>query len=776
MDNSSANKTETPPEHKFFRSKGVRLKLLLSFVLLIVITTSLMFYITYTNTHRLARENLVNKMQLLSNVFSTNIDHQVDRTVTAIEDVSDMLMDKHLDRPTLYTFFMGMYVHRANLDAIYVYDSNKKLIYTDSYIRRNNTKLPGAANEPEVLRAVQSKRTVIYPMREKYKRPGGIFITTPVFDKSGTMKGVIIAEKTLDSSMMEASVRNEKITGHGMQVYLIDRTGFILANTNKDIVGKSIFAEGMPLHDLAAGNGAENTAALGSDLDFRMADRRYIGTAAPVSDDLGWRVLLLQPRDEAFKPVNQTARRIILVGILALAVGIFLALYRSSRVTKPIGELLDAVEEVSRGDYSRRVKVHKRDEIGSLGFAFNRMSSVMEEKINTLQDYQRKLEEAFHQLQNDAAKREEANRELSRKVKELTSLSEVTNKISDSLDTNTVLNTIMDAISKVMGFQICSIKLLDRSGKKLNVEVSRGLGDDYKDRGSSKIGEGISGLAVKMRKPIVIEDVETDKRIPREHFLRDMGLKSLISIPLTTKQSVMGVLNLYTKNRHIFTDDEKRLLGIFANQAAGAIENATLFESLRESYLNTIQALSMAIDAKDRYTHGHSKRVSEISLLIAREMNFDEEQIELLEYAADLHDIGKIGISELIISKEGKLTVDEYEIIKTHPLVGETIVEPVPFLQEIKPIIRHHHERFDGYGYPDGLAGEEIPLMSRIILIADAYDAMTSDRPYRKALSHEEAVKEIRKHSGSQFDPKVVKAFLNVFSDTLPGEAVSITG
>jgi HD-GYP domain-containing protein (c-di-GMP phosphodiesterase class II) len=153
-------------------------------------------------------------------------------------------------------------------------------------------------------------------------------------------------------------------------------------------------------------------------------------------------------------------------------------------------------------------------------------------------------------------------------------------------------------------------------------------------------------------------------------------------------------------------------------------------------------------------------------LLIGNQIGLPADELELLKYAGDLHDIGKIGISELIIAKEGKLTVDEYEIVKTHPLVGETIIEPVPFLSQIKEVIRHHHERYDGYGYPDGLTGETIPLMSRIILIADSYDAMTSDRPYRKALTHDEAVIEIRKHAGTQFDPGLVEAFLSVFGPT----------
>jgi len=152
-------------------------------------------------------------------------------------------------------------------------------------------------------------------------------------------------------------------------------------------------------------------------------------------------------------------------------------------------------------------------------------------------------------------------------------------------------------------------------------------------------------------------------------------------------------------------------------------------------------------------------------MMIGREMGLKADKLELLEYTSDLHDIGKIGISEVIIGKKTKLTVDEYEIIKTHPLVGETIIEPVPFLQDARPVIRHHHERYDGFGYPDGLKGQEIPLLARIIHIADAYDAMTSDRPYRRALSHEDAIEEIKKHSGTQFDPKVVQSFLRIFEN-----------
>jgi HD-GYP domain-containing protein (c-di-GMP phosphodiesterase class II) len=401
------------------------------------------------------------------------------------------------------------------------------------------------------------------------------------------------------------------------------------------------------------------------------------------------------------------------------------------------------------------------------------MTSVLEEKIRALQDSQTRLEEAYTQLKNDTLKREETNRDLSRKINELTSLGEVTQIITDSLNIDTVLDTIVDTIGQVMGFDTCSIKLLDRRTGDLCVTVSRGLGEEYSRKDATPMGEGVSGRAVKMCRPIFIQDVASDARIEKGHILHRIGVKSMISFPLVTRKSVVGVLNLYTRETHEFTEDERRLLTIFANQAASAIENARLFDSLRDSYLHTIQALSMAIDAKDRYTHGHSERVSKISVMIGRQLGLTPDKLDLLKYAGDLHDIGKIGVSELIIAKESKLTVDEYEIIKTHPLVGEVIIEPVPFLRDARAVIRHHHERWDGYGYPDGLKGEEIPLLSRIILIADAYDAMTSDRPYRKALTHSVAVHEIERHSSTQFDPQVVRAFLELFREKTPEDVIA---
>lgn len=183
-------------------------------------------------------------------------------------------------------------------------------------------------------------------------------------------------------------------------------------------------------------------------------------------------------------------------------------------------------------------------------------------------------------------------------------------------------------------------------------------------------------------------------------------------------------------------------------------------DRIRESFLNSVKSLVYALEAKDDYTSGHSQRVTDLAVEIAESLRFDKERLEKIRLAGILHDIGKIGVPESILNKPGRLEGHEYEIVKTHSEVGEKILRSVITDEEILCAIRHHHERYDGSGYPDALSGDHIPKLARILAVADAYDAMTSARPYRKPMSHSEAVAELEKGCGSQFDPQVVRVFL----------------
>ena len=187
-----------------------------------------------------------------------------------------------------------------------------------------------------------------------------------------------------------------------------------------------------------------------------------------------------------------------------------------------------------------------------------------------------------------------------------------------------------------------------------------------------------------------------------------------------------------------------------------------LYTKMRKVYLDTIRALAAAIDAKDPYTKGHSERVAKTSVALAKELNLSDKEIENIEYTALLHDIGKIGIKDKILSKKSSLTDKEFDKIKEHTVMGAKIIEPVDFLKNSYKAIYHHHERYNGKGYPDGIKSEDIPILARIIAVADAYDAMGSDRPYRKKLNKDKILNELKDQAGKQFDPEIVKALISI--------------
>ena len=222
---------------------------------------------------------------------------------------------------------------------------------------------------------------------------------------------------------------------------------------------------------------------------------------------------------------------------------------------------------------------------------------------------------------------------------------------------------------------------------------------------------------------------------------------------------MIGVLNAdKRRSGGRFDAHQLKLLYIFASQVAVSVENVRLHENLKEKLLNAVSTLAMALEAKDPYTRGHSQRVSHYSVQIARELGLAEREIEAIRLAGILHDIGKIGIRDEILHKEGKLTEEEWKQIRKHPEVSVSILSRIPDLKGILKIIRHHHEHYNGKGYPSGFAGEQIPLGARILSVTDMLDALISDRPYREKITFMEAVDEIRKVSGTQLDPRIVEA------------------
>ncbi len=256
--------------------------------------------------------------------------------------------------------------------------------------------------------------------------------------------------------------------------------------------------------------------------------------------------------------------------------------------------------------------------------------------------------------------------------------------------------------------------------------------------------------------------LNNSKEIPCFADMHEKPFRVLM-ISISNSDHQYGWLLLVSFNMaEIFRRGEYRLLGTMSEQLALVMANTDLYKDLERFVVNLVKSMVMAIEAKDEYTRGHSDRVSKLSMRFAREMDLGPEQLNNLQWAAILHDLGKIGTPELILNKKGRLENDEFSVIKEHPARGAEILKPIPQLAEALPAIRHHHERYDGTGYPDKLKGDDIPLLARVIGVADTYDAITSDRAYHAAQSHDKAMQIITEVAGTQLDPVVVDAFQRV--------------
>lgn len=271
-------------------------------------------------------------------------------------------------------------------------------------------------------------------------------------------------------------------------------------------------------------------------------------------------------------------------------------------------------------------------------------------------------------------------------------------------------------------------------------------------------------LLTSCKKHILAGRIEHEKLLPDKFPEIIPFEKEVIIYPMSTAQSkVIGFIVLSKKKDEIsFDNRDLHTLEIIAGQSSVSVHNTYLVQGLERNYVNTLMALNAILEAKHPYTKGHTQRVTLYSTAMARELGLSSEEIQTMRDGAMLHDIGKIGVADAILNKEGTLSDSEFNIIKKHPIIGEKIIKPIKFLERTLPIIRHHHERMDGRGWPDGLSGAGIPLLVRICTIADAYDAMSSDRPYRETMNIDEIRRQLICHCGTQFDEELVDIFLRM--------------
>ena len=359
-----------------------------------------------------------------------------------------------------------------------------------------------------------------------------------------------------------------------------------------------------------------------------------------------------------------------------------------------------------------------------------------------------------------------------RRIRWLTALRHIDLAITSSLDPRVVLNVLLDQVVTQLEIHAAAVLLLNPYTQTLEYAAGRGFRTHAIRRTRVRVGADHAGRAALERKVVHIPDLTATDEFLRASLLAGESFVVYYAAPLISKGQVKGVLELFHRTPHVANGEWQDFLETLADQAAIAIDNAELFDQLHRSnveltlaYDETLEGCAHALELRDDETEGHSRRVTEMTVRLARAMGMSEAELVHVRRGALLHDIGKMGIPDTILLKPDNLSDEEREIMRRHPVYAYEMLSPIAYLRPALDIPHYHHERWNGSGYPSGLKGEDIPLAARIFAVVDVYDALTSDRPYRRAWPKMKALQYIQEQAGVLFDPKVVEVFVSMLEE-----------
>ena len=469
-----------------------------------------------------------------------------------------------------------------------------------------------------------------------------------------------------------------------------------------------------------------------SQFEWTHRGKKYLAGYRPIlfnqyiADD--WKVVSSMSKAGMF-PVSERLRTLFPFVILAsLWLVLFLSTIQIRKSLIPLEKIKEGTKRIANRDFNSRVKVTSGDEFEEVAESFNAMAS-----------------------------------QLRKQFKALATMGDIDRAILSVLDTEKIVNTLVARVREVFPCKSASITVID-PGSLDTAQTFIGKDQSDKVKPQEKITISTKELQLLRKNPETLW-IKQDENLPDYLSpLAKQGIKSFLVLPLFLKQGLAGIIALGYVKQPKFSQEDLDNARRLANQVAVAFSNARLIEELNELNWGTLRALARTIDAKSSWTAGHSERSTKLAVRIGEAMKLSEEDIDDLNRGGLLHDIGKLGISPEILDKPGKLTPKERTAMEKHVRLGARILEPISAYSKIIPIVLQHHERFNGNGYPDGLEGESISLGARIFAVADSFEAMTSDRPYRKAFDRNNALGIIEESAGNDFDPKVVKAFLKVMT------------
>jgi putative nucleotidyltransferase with HDIG domain len=581
--------------------------------------------------------------------------------------------------------------------------------------------------------------------------PPNVFMGMPV-DAENPKQGFLLAEVNIDY-VLSVSPDEPKNTLPEIEFCLLDQHENLMYST---LTGPISFPEKTKLRmtsapqeqekikDLSLNNQEQKKIKEISLYNFEWSHEHkdylsnfrqiFLGGNFHTKNSLYWISVVSEGKADVFKLIFGKANidfGLVFLGIIFLTLWVVMLLSYSQilRSMVPLESLKEGTKRIARKEFSSRVIVKSHDEFEEVAESFNSMAS-----------------------------------QLGRHFKTLTTVAEIDRAVLSVLDREKVVDTVLNRMREVFPCDGVSVTMIDSKSAERAQTYLR----DRKVE-QERLAETVEIKAQDIQN--LYDNPTTLKLDLGEGWpgylsgLAKRGSKSFLILPIFIKQELAGIVSLGYLQAPQLTQDDLDQARQLADQVAVAFSNVRLIEELDRLNWGTLRALARAIDAKSSWTAGHSERGTRLALQIGEKMGLSKEEIDDLHRGGLLHDIGKIGISPEILDKPGKLTDEERQIMNGHVTMGARILEPIAAYAKIIPIVLQHHECFDGSGYPDGLAGEAIDFGARIFALADRFEALTSERPYRKALHHKRAAQYIKKRAGTEFDPKVVKAFLEFMAE-----------
>lgn len=579
----------------------------------------------------------------------------------------------------------------------------------------------GGIPKPQLLGEAEKKhlkigRTLV-TAKTRSGKPAIVFVHK-LLDPANPTRGVLVGE--VKSTYLWRGPYENPLPPM-TELWVLDHMGKVLFSTLAEV---TLFPEQEVL---------EMTKTHSGEFHWRYRDQEYMGRYSSLymrNEFLlpKWIIVLGESKAHVLAPMAKFKKIFPLVVLLALWVVLLLSINQIRRNLIPLEKLQEGTKRIAGRDFSSRVNVTSGDEFQELAESFNAMASRLGKQFNAL-----------------------------------TTMNEIDRSILSALDTRRIVDTVLSRMRELFPCDCVALALLDSESSDaglMHIQYGQSEGENWlvPIRLTTEDIQELNDYPEQLL-------VESTKEYPEYlSSLIELDVELFLALPMFVNERLSGLIVLGYLEPEALNEEDTIQARQLADQVAVAISNARLIEELDELNWGTLYALARAIDAKSNWTAGHSERVTELALKIGQVMGLNQKQLDDLHRAGLLHDLGKIGIPPEILDKAGKLTDEEYQLMREHVRIGARILEPIEAYSGIIPVVLHHHEYYDGSGYPDGLAGEGIDLGARIFTVADHFDALISDRPYRAGLPREKVIDFIKEDSGTKFDPKVVGAFLEVMA------------